>query len=615
MSAPKAMSKIVIAGHVDHGKSTLFGRILMDCGAVPEDRVRAVRRICEEKGIPLEPAFFLDALKEEQDQGITIDTTRVQFEHAGRRFLLIDAPGHLEFLKNMTTGASDADLGVLIVDAVEGMREQTLRHLKIFSLLGLAELVVVVNKLDKLGYDQARFAALAAEIEKAVKAEGLYCREIVPVSALLGENVLTKSSSMAWYAGPALLPLLAEATERQEDPARDLAEPFRMVLQDVYRFNDLRHFAGRVVSGSLQPGAEVQFSPSGKLARVEAIERWPQGSAPFARRGDSIALRLSDQVFVERGEVVSLPGLTPKVDNRIGAKLAWLGAEPFVPGAAYLLKIGTAEVPCTLEPLAQGPIANGVFFDCLVLAESPVAFDETLGRDALNKLVICSKYETVAAGAVSAQISSRRKAMRANPDVRAETGYVRREEREAVQSHKGAVLWLTGLSGSGKTSLAKALERELHAQGLRVIALDGDNLRKGLCADLGFTPEDRAENIRRVAHSAKLFLDAGFIVITACISPYAEDRQNAREIIGAADFKEIFLFCPIEVCRKRDAKGLYAKAGAGALQGLSGVGSPYQNPEHPDLRLDSSTMSVEEELAALRGLLQASGALKEGSRA
>ncbi|MFI5363034.1 MAG: adenylyl-sulfate kinase [Elusimicrobiota bacterium] len=599
--ATAAPRRIVVAGSVDHGKSTLLGRILLDCGGLPEDRVESVRRICAAKGVAFEPAFLLDAFKEEQDQGVTIDTTRVSFEREGRRYLLIDAPGHLDLIKNMATGASEAEFGILIVDAREGVRPQTVRHLKMLALLGVAEIVVAVNKMDVVGYEEAVFARAADELAAASRAENLHCLAVVPVAALPGENVSAASAKLPWHAGPPLLTVLAEAAERREDSARALTEPFRMPLQDVYRFDDARRFVGRVTAGILKKGETIQFSPSGKLAVVLGIEKHPRGDLDSAGKGDSVALRLKEQVFVERGEVISRPHQPPRIETHFGAKLAWFGAEAFVSGAPYLLKLGSAEVRCVVRVLRceEERLANGVFADVAIDCERPIAFDDGAGPHALNKLVLCTAYETVAVGVVSAALTARRKAGPSSA-VTAETGYVSRAERETDQ--RGAVLWLTGLPGSGKTTLARALERRFHERGLRVTALDGDNLRHGLNSDLGVSPEDRAENIRRVAHVARMFLDAGFLVIVACVSPYADDREIARGIVGAKDFSEIFVYCPLEVCQKRDPKGLYAKAASGEVGGFSGVSAPYQVPARPALRLDSSVMSVEEEVSRIEGL-------------
>lgn len=390
-----------------------------------------------------------------------------------------------------------------------------------------------------------------------------------------------------------------------------------MLLQDVYRFDDQRYFVGLVTSGSIAPGARVCFFPSGKVSQIEAIEVFPDKDVELARKGDSIALRLSEQVFVERGEVVALEKEAPDVDTELRARIAWLSPEPLDPCRRYLVKLGTGESACsvsllgvTLNGNTGKKLVNGEFADVVIKAAKPLAFDRTTRSGGINKLVICSEYETLAAGVVDPRPAALKKVPLLTANVRAESGYVGREAREARQRHKGAVLWLTGLSGAGKSTLARALERRLFDLGYQVLVLDGDNLRGGLCAGLGFSREDRSENVRRIAHVARLLLDTGFIVVAACISPYAEDRELARQIIGPGDFNEIFVFCPLEVCQQRDPKGLYRRASSGELSQLTGVDFPYQPPREPALRLDTSKLVVEAEVAAIVELLRQRAVLR-----
>lgn len=604
------VTRIVVVGHVDHGKSTLLGRLLLDCGRVPEERIESVKKVCAGKGIPFEPAFFFDALQEEQEQGISIDTTRVNFDFNGRRFLLIDAPGHLEFLKNMTSGASEADFGVVVVDCHEGIKSQTARHLKILAVLGISEIVVAVNKLDRVNYDAAVFNRVAGEIRELAESESLTCVEIIPISALKGENITASSENLGWYDGQPLLPLLCTTTAGRLD-FTVAEEPFRMLLQDVYKFDDQRHFAGRVMSGQVSAGDEIIFSPSGKLSMIEAIETYASSPLAIARKGDSIALRLSEQVFVERGEIVSDKSQPPEIDTELRAKIAWLALDSFDQNKQYLLKIGTNETRCQIAFLDDTdaaanqlhPLGNGDFADVIITASKPLAFDRDASGNVINKLVICTEYETVAAGVIDARPARTHRQHVVDPNIRVELGYVERQAYEQRHGHRAAALWLTGLSGSGKSTLAKAVQRRLFDKQYRAVVLDGDNLRSGLCADLGFSPEDRAENIRRIACTARLFLDTGCVVVVACISPYSQDREVARQTIGVEDFNEVFVFCPLEVCQDRDPKGLYKKVATGKVTHLTGMGSPYQPPGNPDLRLDSSVMSVEAEVEAVIDLL------------
>jgi bifunctional enzyme CysN/CysC len=633
------MHTVVVVGHVDHGKSTLLGRLLSETGHVRQDKIDHVQRICAAKGIDLEPAFFLDALEEEQAQGISIDTTSINFEYKGERFFLIDAPGHIDFLKNMASGASKADYGVLVIDAQEGIRAQTKRHLRVLGILGISNVIVALNKMDRVGYSQDDFDAVASAAREIISNENVNCVAVVPMSAFRGENVVNISAKMPWYTGKSLLELIYElcinsTTLESKEPA-----PFRMVLQDVYKFDDRRFFAGRVVSGEIRPGADVMFSPSGKVGRVASIEVMlspvPAGGSPLssgsvtvgvsplaartitlaeAGPGESIGIQLTEQLFVERGEVLSLPDQLPAVDTHLSARLVWMSSTNFDARANYLLKLGTKQVNCKVEvrgdgtdETPSGPIhtlVKGDFADVLIKAASPIAFDRTLKKEALNKLVLCTPYETVAAGVIDTRAAQPLRAITVDPNLQQEKGYVERKDREGRQKHRGTVLWLTGLSGAGKSTLAKQLERRLHDEGCQVVVLDGDNMRLGLCADLGFTPEDRAENVRRLAHVAKLMLNNGAICIVAVISPYERDRELASSIIGHDDFSEIFVFCPLELCQQRDPKGLYKRVAKGQIESFTGFDLPYQPPQKPDLRLDTSTITVEQEIEQVLDLLR-----------
>lgn len=615
------MHTVVVVGHVDHGKSTLLGRLLSETGHVRQDRIDYVQKICDAKGIELEPAFFLDALEEEQAQGITIDTTSINFEYKGERFHLIDAPGHIDFLKNMASGASKADYGVMVIDAQEGIRAQTKRHLRVLGILGIGKVIVALNKMDRVGYNRDAFEALASAAREIIENESMTCEAVVPMSAFRGENVVSLSQKMPWYMGKSLLTLMHDlCTKAAKEASSTEPQDFRMVLQDVYKFDDRRLFAGRVISGEVRPGMEVMFSPSGKVSHIASIDSYPSGSLTQASGGDSIAIQLTEQLFVERGEVLSQTDNLPSVDTHIPARLVWMSPTSFDARSNYLLKLGTRQVNCRVELRSVGDdvpqsastttLQSGDFADVMIRAAAPVAFDRRLNQNALNKLVLCTEYETVAAGVIDTRKQQSTRAVVADPNVRAEKGYVERHEREARQGHRGAVLWLTGLSGAGKSSLAKSLERALHDDGRFVVVLDADNVRMGLCADLGFTQEDRSENIRRLANVAKLMLNNGAICIVAAISPYQQDRELASSIIGRDDFSEIFVFCPLELCQQRDPKGLYKRVSKGQIESFTGFDSPYQAPQKPDLRLDTSSMKVGQEVQAVLDLLRRKGVLE-----
>lgn len=611
------MHTVVVVGHVDHGKSTLLGRLLSDTGHLRDDKVAYVKNICASKGIDLEPAFFLDALEEEQAQGISIDTTCINFEWNNERFLLIDAPGHIDFLKNMASGASKADYGVLVIDVQEGIRAQTKRHLRVLGILGISNVIVVLNKMDRVGYNQDDFEGVAAAAREMIEQENVNCTAVVPMSAYRGENVMSVSSKMPWYTGKSLLELIYDLCVNPAEVDQPESAPFRMVLQDIYKFDDRRYFAGRVLSGQITPNTDVMFSPSGKLARIASIDTWPSSALSVAGPGLSVGITLTDQMFVERGEVLTLPDQLPAVDTHIPARLVWMSSVPFDSRATYLMKLGTKQVKCRVEIKGDGTdevvepvtsvLTKGDFADVLIKAATPVAFERTLKKQALNKLVLCTEYETVAAGVIDTRVAPALRTITVDPNVHLEKGYLERKEREARQQHKGAVLWLTGLSGAGKSTLAKALERSLFAQGCNVAVLDADNMRLGLCADLGFTPEDRSENVRRLAHVAKLMMEGGAICIVAVISPYERDREIANTIIGHADFSEIFVYCPLELCQKRDPKGLYKRVANGQIESFTGFDLPYQPPRKPDLRIDTSCMAVDEEIKLVSDLLRSKG--------
>ncbi len=625
------MHTVVVVGHVDHGKSTLLGKLLSETGHLPQDKIETVKRICQDKGIELEPAFFLDALEEEQAQGISIDTTSINFNYKNERFFLIDAPGHIDFLKNMASGASLADYSVLVIDAIEGIRAQTRKHLSVLNILGINKVIVVLNKMDRVQYSQDHFEKLATNVRDLIEAEGLEAVAIVPISAFHGANVVGSVEELNWYTGQTLLELIYSLCKESQAKSsiEDGEAPFRMILQDVYKFDEKRYFAGRVISGKVHAGAEVLFSPSGKHGRIESIEVYPQGRLKEACKGSSVALTLSEQLFVERGELISFPDQLPFVDKVLKARLVWISSHAFDPRQDYLLKLGARETSCRVELVAPefpamessaletsssavsafetAVLMKGDIAEVILKLSEAVAYDCSQRKEAFNKLVLCSSYETVAAGVIDTRPVKGLGKTAVNQNVALEEGYLRRQAKESRQSHKGSVLWFTGLSASGKSTLAKSVESRLFEKGANVVVLDADNVRLGLCADLGFSRKDRAENIRRLAHVAKLFAESGSICIVAAISPYEHDRLSAAHIIGSQDFSEIFVYCPLEICRQRDPKGLYKKVAQGQIESFTGFDLPYQAPQNPELRLDTSSMSVEMETDAVIELLENKG--------
>ena len=585
---------IVIVGHVDHGKSTLVGRLLHETGALPTGKVEQLRAVSEKRGLEFEWSFLLDALQVERDQGITVDTTQIWCHTAQRRYVIIDAPGHKEFLKNMVTGAAQADAAILVVDAAQGLAEQTRRHAYLLHLLGLRQVAVAVNKIDLIGYDAARFKAVADDVRGYLAGIGIQAAAIVPVSAKQGDNIAERGALLPWYDGPTLLEAL------DAFPARAALgdQPLRLPIQDLYRIDDKRVIVGRIESGSLKVGDRLRFTPGGREARVASLEAWKGAEPPQqASAGESIAFTMDEDVFVERGSLASGTDLPPQEGSRILARLFWLDKEALKAGQRLTLKLGTAEVDAlvetieevidveTLRPAAADHVERNGVARVVLRARKPLALDryETLSRT--GRGVLTRNFHIVAGFVVESVEGG------ALADITKVDASVAPADRARLNGHKGGVLWLTGLSAAGKSTVAMAAMRQLFARGRQVYVLDGDNVRHGLNRDLGFTPEARAENMRRLAEVAKLMADAGLIVMVAAISPLRADRVRVREVVGE-DFKEIYVSADLETCRQRDPKGLYKRAFAGEIANFTGVSAAYEAPERPDLELNTGKLSV-----------------------
>jgi bifunctional enzyme CysN/CysC len=616
MTPEPSRLKIVFVGHVDHGKSTLIGRILAETNALAEGKIESIRQSCAAQGQPFEYAFLLDALSEEQEQNITIDTTQIQFASALRGYVIIDAPGHLEFLKNMITGAASADAAIMVIAADEGVREQSRRHGQLLSLLGIPQVIVAVNKMDLVRYSEERFREIEREYAAFLRSLGLTARSFLPVSASTGENVTSGgSSAMPWFKGTNLLAALDEF-----DAAISAAElPLRFPIQDVYRVENRRIFAGRVESGTLRVGDRLVFSPHNKTAQVATIERWAAPTAESATAGESIGITLSDHIFVERGHVASHEVDTPIESNRMRAKIFWIGREPLRIGSRYRLKLVTQDVECQVAAL--GPVLDAATLGSSAVEHSelrinevaevtlqtraPLVFDNYDRIPVLGRFVLAEEGNLVGGGIVSGAVYTSRKEIKSENIFWSESE-ITAQRRAARNEHRGAVVWLTGLSGAGKSTIARALEKELFRRSMHTYVLDGDNLRHGLNSNLGFTPEDRAENIRRVSEVAKLMADAGAVVITSFISPYRIDRTRARAVVlqAGAEFVEIFVDAPLATCEERDPKGLYQKARAGELKGFTGIDAPYEAPEDPEIVVHTHKQTPGESVAwILDGLL------------
>ncbi|MGZ4966212.1 MAG: adenylyl-sulfate kinase [Chthoniobacterales bacterium] len=607
LEAPRL--KIVFVGHVDHGKSTLIGRILHDTNSLPEGKIAAIQEACAAEGMEFEYAFLLDALLEEQSQNITIDTTQIPFRSARRRYVIIDAPGHKEFLKNMITGASRADAAVLVVAANEGVREQSRRHAYLLSLLGISQIVVVVNKMDLAAYSETTFREIEQEYRKFLHSLGLEARRFISASAKAGENVARRGEPK-WYSGPTLL----EALDEIEIATAPTQQPLRFCVQDVYRFDERRIIAGRIESGALRVGDELVFSPANKISAVASIEGFNSPARDEAITGDSIGITLREQIFVERGYVASHPEERPIETNRFRADIFWLAEAPLRKDAQYSLRLATQEVKCQVvaieqvmdsSTLAVSPneakeVARNEVGRVTLQTRGPLVIDNHDRVPSLGRFVLVKDGRICGGGITFGGVYTERAAVKSK-NISWMEGKITAQRRAELTGHRGAVVWLTGLSGAGKSTIAQGVEAELFARGMHAYILDGDNVRHGLNSNLGFSPEDRVENIRRVGEVAKLMADAGTVVITAFISPYRVDRRCAREIAleAKAEFIEVFVDAPLQVCEQRDPKQLYKKARAGQIRDFTGIDAPYEAPEDPEITVRTDQQTAEESVAAI----------------
>lgn len=587
--------KIVIVGHVDHGKSTLIGRLFFDTNSLPDGKVEQIRAACEAENMEFEYAFLLDALLEEQEQNITIDTTQIHFRTSKRNYVIIDAPGHKEFLKNMVTGAASASAAILLIDAKEGVKEQSRRHGYLLSLLGIKQIIVAVNKLDLVGYDAQRFEQIKTEFTTFLKGVGITPTHFIPISAKNGVNIASRSPETKWHNGPSLL----EALDSFVAPASQTEGPLRLLVQDIYRFDDRRIIAGRIESGSIKVGQEVIFYPERRKSRVNSIEEWGTTEPPqTAKAGDSVAITLTEQIFVERGQVATTEE-HPAIEAReIQARLFWLHDEPLELNKSYTLRLGTQSVEATpiklnrvldsssLEIVSGIPtkVNKNEAAEITFKTRRPLAFDNSDVLNITGRFVVLQK-DRIGGGGIIFGAKYPSKISPAN--ITWTTTKVTRQLRSEYYGHTGAVLLLTGYSGSGKSTLATALEAKLFRRGVSAFVIDGDNLRHGLCSNLGFSPEDRGENLRRAGEVAKLLAEAGQVVICSLIAPYANDRERIRGICITSDipYAEVFVDTPLEVCEKRDPRGLYKKARNGEIKEFTGISSPYEPPQKPELRL------------------------------
>ena len=592
--------RFITCGSVDDGKSTLIGRLLYDLRGLAVDHLDALAadsRRMGTQGAGLDFALLVDGLSAEREQGITIDVAYRYFASARRDFIVADTPGHEQYTRNMATGASTADLAVILVDARIGMSTQTRRHSRIVRLMGIERVVLAVNKLDLIGYDQTRFAAIVADYGRFAKTLGLAV-QAVPLAALTGENVVAPAAvAMPWYAGPTLLDLLEAAPAGREGAETG---PFRMPVQLAVRPDpDFRGFAGLIARGSIAPGDAVRILPAGRTTQVARIVT-EAGDLASAQAGQAVTLTLTDPVDCSRGDVIAVANDPPPVADQFEATLIWFDDAVLLTGRSYLLKLATRQVPAqvqrikyvldvdTGEHLAATVLGMNAIGVVTLATDAPIVFDAYADDPVLGGFILIDQATnaTVAAGMLHF-------ALRRSQNVHPQSITVDRAVRADRKGQRAAVIWLTGLSGAGKSTIANLVEERLVALGRHTFLLDGDNVRHGLNRDLGFTDADRIENIRRVAEVARLMSDAGLIVIVAFISPFRAERTLARALAAAGEFVEVFVDTPLADAEARDVKGLYAKARAGQLANFTGIDSPYEAPVDPELRIDTTITSAD----------------------
>ncbi|HYI81969.1 MAG TPA: sulfate adenylyltransferase subunit CysN [Acetobacteraceae bacterium] len=609
----RELLRFLTCGSVDDGKSTLIGRLLFHSQLVSEDQLRAVERDSRKHGTTGEDAdlaLLVDGLEAERQQGITIDVAHLFFATPRRSFIVADTPGHEQYTRNMATGASNASLAVLLVDARKGVLTQTKRHSTICSLLGIRDILVAVNKMDLVGFDGAVFDRILGDYLAFAGRLGFRSVVPVPISARFGDNVTTRSGNTPWHEGPTLL----EHLETVDVAADAIEKPFRFPVQWVNRPSlDFRGFSGTVASGRIAEGERVVVAASGKTTRIARIVT-QDGDLPAAEAGEAVTLTLADEIDLSRGDVLVRPEERPEMADQFAAHLLWMDEEAMLPGRAYTMRIGNLWTQTsvtsirhrldvnTLDELAARRLELNEIGFCNLSAGQRVPVDPYAENRATGAFILVDRFTNRTAGAGMIAYPLRRAA-----NIHQESFLVDKAARARLTGHKPLVLWFTGLSGSGKSTVAKLVEQALHRAGRHTYSLDGDNIRHGLNRDLGFTDADRVENVRRVGEVAKLFADAGLIVLCSFISPFRAERQMVRDLLEPGEFVEVFVDTPIEECMRRDPKGLYAKAQAGRIANFTGIDSPYEHPEAPELHLRTAGRGPEESAAEMLDWLRGRG--------
>ena len=602
--------RFTTAGSVDDGKSTLIGRLLSDCKCIYDDQLASLTS--DSKKLNRETvdlALLTDGLKAEREQGITIDVAYRYFSTPRRRFIIADTPGHEQYTRNMATGASKAELAIILIDARLGVLTQSRRHGFISSLLGIPHVLVCVNKMDLVGYSEEVFREIHKTYSEFTARLNLPDVHYVPISALLGDNVVERSVNMPWYEGPTVLSHL----ENVETGGGHNLIDFRFPVQLVNRPNlTFRGYCGTVASGVVSVGDEVTVLPSGKRTHVKSIETF-DGPLQAAFTGQAVTLCLTDERDISRGDMICRPNNLPHQSQSLDAMLVWMHETPLKGGVPYLIKHTTKSVrgvfskvlyrvdPDTLSRVNADTLGLNEIGRVTLETFQPLCWDPFAKNHETGAFIVIDPltHATVAAGMLTDRIVQKQKSESVSRNIVPEARLVVPEDRQALLRQKPATLWMTGLSGSGKSSLSKVFEKRLIDAGYAVFSLDGDNVRNGLNRDLGFSPEDRAENLRRVAEVCSLMNEAGLLVVTSFISPMISDREQARRIIGEGCFLEIFVDAPVEVCEQRDPKGLYVKARQGIIPSFTGVSAPYERPEHPDIRIDTTKVSIDDAVTLL----------------
>ncbi|MGU7816542.1 sulfate adenylyltransferase subunit CysN [Burkholderia sp. AW49-1] len=590
----KELLRFITCGSVDDGKSTLIGRLLYESNMLFDDQLTQLEADSKKVGTQggdLDFALLVDGLSAEREQGITIDVAYRFFATARRKFIVADTPGHEQYTRNMITGASTADLAVILIDARKGVLTQTRRHSHLVALIGIRRVVLAINKMDLVDYDRAMFERIDADYRAFAAELGLDEIVSIPMSALRGDNVIASSTRMPWYAGPPLMQHL-DTLPLVERMTRD--EPFRLPVQWVNRPHlNFRGYAGSIASGEVRVGERVRVLPSGRESRVASVIT-PAGEADVARAGEAVTLTLADEIDISRGDMIARADAPPEVADQFEATLVWMHDDPLLPGRPYLVKLGTQTVGATCatpkykidvntrEHLAARTLALNEIGVCNLSFDRPVAFDPYAQNRHTGGFIVIDRFtnDTVGAGMLHF-------ALRRAHNVHWQAVDIDRDARAAQKAQTPRIVWLTGLSGAGKSTIANLVEQRLHALGKHTYLLDGDNVRHGLNRDLGFTEADRVENIRRVAEVARLMLDAGLITLVSFISPFRAERDMARALVGPDEFVEVFVDTPLAVAEKRDPKGLYKKARKGELKHFTGIDSPYEPPAQPELRIDT----------------------------